>query len=257
MPRLRLTFLGSGTSMGVPTIGCGCEVCRSPDPRDQRTRPSLLVRYDGHAVVIDTTPDFRFQALRAGLERLDAVLYTHGHADHILGMDDIRPFNIKQREEIPLYGDPTTLEILRRVFSYVLAPEPSSSTVPSVRMMEIDGPLNLFGVKFIPVPVWHGTMPVLGFRAGRMAYVTDFSEIAPESFALLDGLDVLILDALRYEPHPTHSTVVNSLALVERIRPKRAFFTHICHDLPHEATNARLPAHVRLAFDMLELETEA
>lgn len=256
MPRLRLTFLGSGTSMGVPTIGCGCEVCRSPDPRDQRTRPSLLVRYDGHAVVIDTTPDFRFQALRAGLERLDAVLYTHGHADHILGMDDIRPFNIKQREEIPLYGDPTTLEILRRVFSYVLAPEPSSSTVPSVRMMEIDGPLNLFGVKFIPVPVWHGTMPVLGFRAGRMAYVTDFSEIAPESFALLDGLDVLILDALRYEPHPTHSTVVNSLALVERIRPKRAFFTHICHDLPHEATNARLPAHVRLAFDMLELETE-
>ncbi len=256
MPRLHLTFLGSGTSMGVPTIGCRCEVCQSQDPKDQRTRPSLLVRYDGRAVVIDTTPDFRFQALRAGLDRLDAVLYTHGHADHILGMDDVRPFNIKQREEIPLYADRTTLDILRRVFSYVLSPESPSSTVPSVQMREITGPLNLFGVEFKPVPLWHGNMAVLGFRAGRMAYLTDFSEIPAESFSLLEDLDILILDALRDVPHPTHSTVENSLGLVKKIQPKRAYFTHICHDLPHHATNARLPAHVQLAFDSLELETE-
>ena len=243
--------------MGVPTIGCGCGVCRSTDPRDQRTRPSLLVRFNGRAVVIDTTPDFRFQALRAALDRLDAVLYTHGHADHILGMDDVRAFNIKQREEIPLYADGATLEILRRTFAYVLAPEPVASTVPSVQMREITGPVNLFGVEFKPVPLWHGAMPVLGFRAGGMAYLTDFSEIPAESFPLLQDLDVLILDALRDTPHPTHSTVENSLELVKKIQPKRAFFTHICHDLPHQATNARLPAHVRLAFDTLELETEA
>ncbi len=243
--------------MGVPTIGCRCGVCQSTDPRDQRTRPSLLVRYDSRAVMIDTTPDFRFQVLRAGLDRLDAVLYTHGHADHILGMDDVRAFNIKQREEIPLYADQATLEILRRTFAYVLSPEPAASTVPSVEMREITGPVNLFGVEFKPVPLWHGNMPVLGFRAGGMAYLTDFSEIPEDSFSLLENLDILILDALRDTPHPTHSTVEQSLGLVRKIQPKRAYFTHICHDLPHRATNARLPGHVRLAFDTLELETEA
>lgn len=257
MTRTRLTFLGSGTSMGVPTIGCRCRVCQSNDPHDRRTRPSLLLEYAGRAVVIDTTPDFREQALRAGLARLDAVLYTHGHADHILGLDDIRPFNIWQGSDIPIYANQATLEIIRHTFRYIFGEASTYSTVPGVAPHLIDGPVALFGVTFTPVPAWHGEMEVLGFRFGRTAYVTDFHEIPEPSLKLLEDLDVLVLDALRHEPHPTHSNVAQSLRLVERLRPRQAFFTHICHDLPHEETNRALPPSVALAHDGLTLEVEA
>jgi phosphoribosyl 1,2-cyclic phosphate phosphodiesterase len=240
--------------MGVPTLGCHCAVCESKDPLDKRTRPSVLLSYGGRNVVIDTTPDFRYQAMRARMDRLDAVLYTHDHADHILGLDDIRPYNIKQNGKVPLYGTPATLETLRRQFSYIFDATPTETSMPGVELHVIDGSFELFGATIAPVPAMHGTKPVLGFRIGKMAYLTDFSSVPDSSKSLLLGLDDMILDALRYVPHPTHSNVEQSLALVRELKPKRAWFTHICHDLGHAETNARLPENVRLAYDGLQIE---
>jgi len=254
MPSVQLTVLGSGTSMGVPTLGCECRVCRSADLHDKRTRPSVLLEYTGRSVVIDTTPDFRFQAMRAGLKRLDAVLLTHAHADHILGLDDVRPFNLKQAGDIPVFASLETQAIVRRTFAYIFDGKPSLSTLPSIALRTINGPFDLFGLRLTPVPALHGDMSVLGFRVGRFAYLTDFSAVPESSKELLRGLDDFILDALRDTPHPMHSNVEQSLALVEELKPRRAWFTHICHDLPHAETNARLPGHVRLAYDGLTFE---
>jgi riboflavin kinase/FMN adenylyltransferase len=257
---LKVTVLGSGTSMGVPTLGCPCRVCKSDDPHDKRLRPSLLISRGGQNVVIDTTPDFRQQALRAGLDRLDAILLTHGHADHILGFDDIRPFNIRQRSALPVYSNEETFRIIRRVFAYVFDDKPTLSTVPSVKLYPIQRPLELLGLPFIPVPLLHGEMEVLGFRFGRAAYLTDFSKIPDSSMALLEGLDELILDALRDIPHPMHQTVEQALAIIQQLKPRRAWFTHIAHDLPHAATNERLVKmgfpNVQLAYDGLEFEVQ-
>jgi len=217
-------------------------------------RPSVLLEYRGRAVVIDTTPDFRSQALRIKLQRLDAVLYTHGHADHILGLDDVRPFNGKQHRTVPIYGSPETLAILRRQFSYIFDPSPTVSSLPQIQLHEIEGPFDLFGARVVPVPAFHGPHPVLGYRVGAFGYLTDFSFIPDKSKELLHNLDHFILDALRYEPHPMHSNVAQSLALVEELKPKHAWFTHICHDLGHKETNAKLPETVRLSYDGLQFE---
>lgn len=257
---LKVTVLGSGTSMGVPTLGCPCPVCKSADPHDKRLRPSLLLSRGGQNVVIDTTPDFRQQALRVGLDRLDAILLTHGHADHILGFDDIRPYNIRQRSALPVYSNEDTFRIIRRVFAYVFDDKPTLSTVPSVKLIHIQRPLELLGIPFIPIPLLHGEMEVLGFRFGRAAYLTDFSKIPDSSMALLEGLDELILDALRDIPHPMHQTVEQALGIIQQLKPRRAWFTHIAHDLPHAATNDRLIKmgypHVQLAYDGLEFELQ-
>jgi len=250
--------LGSGTSMGVPTLTCHCRVCASTDPRDKRLRPSILLAHNGQAAVIDTTPDFRFQAMRARLERLDAILFTHAHADHILGFDDIRPFNLRQKSALPVYASTETIATLKRTFSYVFEESPAISTIPQVTLHPIDGPFEVIGTRIVPVPAQHGDMGVLGFRFGGAAYLTDFSAIPESSKLLLADLDDLILDALRDVPHPMHQTVEQALALVRELKPRRAWFTHIAHELPHAETNARLIdtgyPNVSLAYDGLQFE---
>lgn len=257
MAELTLTVLGSGTSVGVPTIGCTCRVCSSDDPRDRRLRPSVMVRYAGRTVVIDTGPDFRQQCLSHGIRTVDAVLYTHAHADHILGIDDLRPFNFHQRGNIPIYASAETLEVIRRVFSYIFHEGETESSRPKIAAHVFDSaPIEMFGIDVVPIPIRHGSGWTHGFRFGPIAYLTDHSEIPDHSLELLEGLDVLFLDALRYKPHPTHSTVDTSLRTVERLRPRRAYFTHISHDLGHERAQSLLPENVWLAYDGLEVTVE-
>jgi phosphoribosyl 1,2-cyclic phosphate phosphodiesterase len=253
-PSLKITVLGSGTSVGVPTIGCHCSVCSSTDPRDNRLRPSILISYDGHNVLIDTTPDFRTQALRAGIDRLDAVIFTHSHADHIMGLDDVRPFNFRQRGQIPIFAAPDTMASIHRCFQYIFDGVRKESQIPQLDARLIHGAaFDLFGLEFLPVPIVHGHQTIYGFRFGAAAYLTDHSDIPESSMEQLRGLDVLFLDALRYKPHPTHSTVDRSVKTVEKLAPRRAFFTHICHDLGHERAESLLPPHIRLAYDGLEI----
>ncbi|HUZ45756.1 MAG TPA: MBL fold metallo-hydrolase [Terriglobia bacterium] len=253
---MKLTFLGTGTSTGVPIVGCRCPVCTSPSPHDKRTRPSVLLEYAGRTVVIDTTPDFRSQALREKIEHVDALVFTHAHADHVLGLDDVRPFFFRQQAPIPLYADTRSMESLRRIFTYIFEQTYAYGGILKVDPHLIDGPFELWDERVVPIPVLHGNLPVLGFRIKKMAYVTDFSAIPEEAIPLLKGLDVLILDALRYKPHPTHSTIENSLRLVEQLKPSRAYFTHIAHELQHEEANAKLPPNVQLAYDGLKIELD-
>lgn len=252
-----VTVLGSGTSMGVPTIGCNCAVCHSKDPRDRRTRPSVMIEWEGHRVVIDSGPDFREQALREGISRLDAVLYTHGHADHILGLDDLRPLTYQRVTgggRVPLYAQPETAKIVRSVFKYVFDDNYKYGGIAKVELREIGGPFELLDLQVIPVPVMHGDAEIIGYRIGQLGYLTDFSTVPDRSMQMLEGLDVVFLDALRHEPHPTHSTVENSLKVAARIGAAQTYFTHMSHDLPHEATNQTLPPGVRLAYDGLRVE---
>jgi phosphoribosyl 1,2-cyclic phosphate phosphodiesterase len=229
-----LTVLGSGTSMGVPTIGCSCRVCTSSDPHDRRTRPSIMLQYDGRCVLIDTTPDFREQAIREQITHIDAILYTHAHADHILGLDDVRPLSFRNEGKIPLYANESTATALESIFRYIFDANYKYGGIARVEMKRINGAVQLFGALFEPVEILHGDASIHGFRFGRAAYLTDFSQIPPHSMQRLRGLDILFLDALRHRPHPTHSTVENSLRLVEELNPRRAFFTHISHDLAHD-----------------------
>ena len=246
--------------MGVPTLGCTCAVCRDAHregSRNRRTRPSVLLAYNGHHVLIDTGPDFHAQAVRNGILSIDAVLYTHGHADHVLGMDDLRPLSFGKPDGLPLYADDATAQVIERVFEYTFRKVdryPTSARVAIHRLSTEPGTqIELFGATFQRVPVTHGRNTITGFRFGSAAYLTDMSDIPPESMALLRGLDVLILDALRRDPHPSHSHLDNSVALVEKLAPRRAYFTHISHDLDHDAINAGLPDNIRLAHDGLQL----
>ena len=253
----RVTFLGTGTSAGVPVIGCTCGVCRSADPRDRRSRPSIHVDVPGCAsLLVDTSPDLRQQALAFGLTRVDAVLYTHSHADHILGLDEIRRFNAMQGTAIPCYAAPAAWESIRRTFYYAFdGVARQGGGVPRVEAHELDGrPFTVSGVRVVPVPLWHGQTPILGFRFGSFAYLTDCSALPDSSWPLVAGVDTLVIDALRDKKHTTHFTVAEALEAIARIAPRRAYLTHMAHDLGHAETSARLPPAVELAYDGLVLD---
>ncbi len=253
-------------------IGCDCPVCQSADPKDRRNRPSILIDLhpDGVAdarserslvaastrfVLVDTSTDLRAQALTYGVRRVDAVLFTHSHADHVLGLDEIRRYNILQKETIPCYADPRTANDLRRTFSYIFDPTTTQGGgLPKILLSHIGGPFSAGGVEIVPVPLMHGPRPILGFRVGAFAYLTDCNEIPEASWPLLAGVRTLVLDALRERKHPTHFSVGEAIAAAARIGADRTYFTHICHDLGHAATCARLPRGVELAYDGLVLD---
>jgi phosphoribosyl 1,2-cyclic phosphate phosphodiesterase len=253
---VRVVFLGTGTSHGVPMIGCDCGVCRSDDPRDRRTRPSIYLELDGDArVLVDTTPDLRLQALREDIRRVDAVLYTHAHADHLMGLDEVRRFNVLSRQPMPIYGDEPTLASVRRTFGYVFESDaPKGGGVPDLRLWTIGGPFVIGRQEVVPVPLQHGGWVILGFRLGDFAYLTDCNGVPESSLARLEGVRCLVLDALRHRPHPTHFTLAEAVEMARRIGADRTFFTHMAHDLGHAETCAALPAGMTLAHDGLALE---
>jgi phosphoribosyl 1,2-cyclic phosphate phosphodiesterase len=257
-----LTFLGTGTSMGVPTLGCECGVCTSTDPRNRRLRPSVLVQWNGpdpvrnRTVVIDTGPDFREQALQTRLKHIDAVLYTHPHADHIMGLDDLRPLSFasfRAGGPIPLYAAPQTAEVLERVFDYHFSADSTYATRARVRIAPLADRVRVHETEFICVPVRHGEMDIAGFRFGDAAYLTDVSDIPESSFELLQNLETLVLPSLRHQPHPSHATVKQAVEWAQRIGARQTWLTHIAHELGHEETNRMLPPGIALAYDGLKV----
>ena len=252
---MTITFLGTGTSHGVPMIGCECATCTSNDPRDQRLRPSILAEMDdGVRVLVDAGPDLRQQALRHRISRVDAIVFTHGHADHILGLDETRRFTDVSGRGMPCYGDAATLDDIRRMFAYVFDPNtPRGGGLPELDLRRVDGPIVIGGHEIVPVPLLHGQRPILGLRLGAFAYLTDCNVIPDGSWGLLEGLDVVVLDALRHRPHPTHFSLSEAVAAAHRIGARQTWFTHMCHDLPHAETCASLPAAMSLAYDGLAL----
>lgn len=257
--RRRLIFLGTGTSSGVPMIGCDCSVCTSSDPRNQRTRPSVLLSFAAGNLLVDTTPEMRMQLLREKVRVVNAIAFTHAHADHLFGLDDARLFPKRIGGPVPVYCEPATEESIRRVFSYAFRPGTEQwppGFVPKLQFVHVapGAEFEVLGERILPIRLEHGKSPVLGFRVGRLAYCTDVSRIPDESWPLLQGLDVLVLDALRYETHPTHFSLSEALAVVERLKPRRTFFTHLSHSFDHGVTQSQLPPHVSLAYDGLQLE---
>ena len=236
-------------------IGCDCGVCRSSDPRDARLRPSIYLTFDDDVrVLVDTTPDLRAQALRHDIRRVDAILFTHSHADHVMGLDEVRRYNMLSRRSMPVYADARTLADLRRTFAYIFeSTAPKGGGVPDLRLWPIAGPFSLGRQDVLPLPIRHGPWQILGFRFGRFAYLTDCNGIPDSSLAQLTGLDVLVLDALRHRPHPTHFTLAEAVAMAGQIGARQTYFTHIAHELGHAATCAALPDGMALAHDGLEL----
>lgn len=252
---MKLTLLGTGTSQGVPVIGCPCDVCQSNDPRDNRLRTSALVQ-DGHTTIcIDAGPDFRTQMLREKVHTLDAVLFTHAHKDHTAGLDDVRPFIFRLERPMTLYGTEATFQSLRQEYAYAFAEEKYPGA-PSFDLVELHGgPFRIGGIPIIPIPVLHHQMPVLGYRFGDIAYVTDANEIPESSMELLSGVKILILNALRIEKHYSHFNLEEAIQVVEKVKPERSYFTHISHLMgKHGEVSNQLPEGIQLGYDGLEIE---
>ena len=255
--RPQMILLGTGTSNGVPMIGCHCDVCESSNPKNKRTRSGVLVQAPAGNFLIDTSPELRFQLVRERVDVAHAAVFTHAHADHLFGLDDLRIFSYYLKQVIPLYCEPETERRIRKSFDYAFD-DPYASrhfgAVPQFAVHSIGTePFELLGLTIRPIRLWHGEMPVLGFRINSIAFCTDVSRIPDESWPLLDGLDVLVLDALREKPHPTHFNLSQALDVVQRAGPRQAYLTHISHALEHEATNAQLPPGVALAYDGLRI----
>lgn len=252
------TFLGTGTSVGVPMVGCDCEVCQSTNPRNHRYRCAALVTLPQGNILIDTPPELRLQLLREKVRVLHAVLYTHFHADHLFGLDDVRPIPRHLGGPVPLYCAADVERKIREAFSYAFRPEAEQlpmGYVPKLVFRRIEEtPFTVLGQRVVPIPLVHGSFAVLGFRIDDIAYCTDVNRIPPESWRLLEGLKVLVLDALRHKPHPGHFSINEALEVVDRVKPKQAYFTHMTHDVDHDATNRQLPPGVELAYDGLKFE---
>jgi phosphoribosyl 1,2-cyclic phosphate phosphodiesterase len=254
---MRVTFLGSGTSTGVPVVGCRCAVCTSGAPKNTRLRQSVKIEKDGKHFLIDTTPDLRLQLLRYPIPRLDFLLFTHSHSDHLMGLDDIRPFNFRQREPIHAFANAPTAKAIRRAFSYIWDSSQLGGGKPQLELHEIDGPFAHDGIEIVPIPVLHGEWTILGFRIGPFAYITDTNGVPPASMKLLEGIEVLALDGLRPSPpHPTHFTIDEAIACAKEIGARMTYLIHLTHDIDHEPFAATLPKGVALAYDGLELELE-
>ncbi|TXE12345.1 MBL fold metallo-hydrolase [Algoriphagus aquimarinus] len=251
---MKVTFLGTGTSQGVPVIGCDCSVCTSLDFRDKRFRSSVHLQIGKLSLVIDTGPDFRSQILRAGITNLDAVLYTHEHKDHTAGLDDIRPFNFKQQKDMPVFGKLQVLEQIKREFAYIFSGKRYPG-VPQVETIEInENPFTIEGITVTPIPVLHYKLPILGFRIGDFTYITDANYISEESLKLIEGTEVLVLNALQKEPHISHFTLDEAVDMAQKIGAKESYFTHISHRLGlHDAVDRELPQGIALAYDGLQL----
>lgn len=256
---VELLFLGTGTSAGVPMIGCHCDVCSSTDPRDKRTRSSVVIRYGGTTVLVDTTPELRLQAVANGIDRVDGIVFTHAHADHIMGLDDVRRYNAIKGGPLDVWADDRTFATLSTCFGYAFQPPDPEAKVfrPHLQHRPIRGPFEVAGTAWTPVPLLHGRAPVLGFRVGRLAYCTDVSTIPESSFDLLHGLDVLVLDALQWKPHLTHFNIPQAIEIAARIGAKQTYFTHIAHGVSHATDDAKLPAGVHLAYDGLSIVAAA
>ena len=255
--KLELTLLGTGTSVGVPMIGCHCDVCTSTNPRNQRTRTGVGVRAPEGNFIIDAPPELRLQLIRERIDLVHAAIFTHSHADHIFGLDDLRVFGFYLNHPVTLYCEEAVEKQIRTSFNYAFAPPSPNAHMGAIPQWEIRRiglePFELLGVMIRPIRLWHGDLPVLGFRLRDIAFCTDVSRIPDESWPLLEGLDVLIIDALREKPHPTHFSIDQSLEVVERVKPRQTYFTHISHSLEHEAVNARLPDGVELGYDGLRI----
>jgi phosphoribosyl 1,2-cyclic phosphate phosphodiesterase len=253
---MRVTFLGTGTSTGIPVIGCRCRVCTSPNPKNARLRQSVLLEVNGQYGLIDTTPDLRLQLLGHPIPRLDFILFTHSHSDHLMGLDDIRPFNFRQRESIDAYANANTAKAIRRAFGYIWdATTQVGGGKPQLDLHEIEQPFTHAGIEIIPIPVTHGEWTILGFRIGAFAYITDTNGIPPESRCLLEGIEVLALDGLRPAPtHPTHFTIAQAVACAKEIGARQTWIIHLAHEVEHDEVEAMLPDGVRLAYDGLALD---
>lgn len=246
---LEITILGSGTSTGIPVVGCDCKVCRSTDPRNQRTRCSALLSYDCHNILIDTATDLRQQALRENIRHIDAVLYTHSHADHMHGIDDLRGFNLRNTKPIPLYGSPRTLELIRANFSYIFTDIQRSSYLPRLSLQPVEASFYLFGQPVIPIPLEHGDMQAYGYRCGPFAYLTDCNGIPETSLQLLKNLDLLVLDGLRFKPHNTHFNIPQAIQMARKIGARQTLLTHLSHEVDHPQHAPQLPDGIGFAYD--------
>ncbi|MCD6459716.1 MBL fold metallo-hydrolase [bacterium] len=249
---MKITFLGTGTSYGVPVIGCECEVCRSSSSRNKRLRSSLLITIDSKNILIDTTPDIRAQLLKTKIKHLDAILFTHYHADHILGLDDVRIFNRIQKTSIPCFALKNTIDTIKTIFEYAFNPNtPEGGGLPQLTLNIVKDSFDLFGTQITPVPILHGNLSIIGFKWKNFAYVTDCSFMPEDSKKLLYKINTLVLNGLRYRPHSTHYSISESLDVIKQIQPKRAYLTHISHDVDHENLKINLPDNVKIAYDRL------